>query len=90
MNGISRIVFTNGSPAIIKQKEIDAIKVFVQNARGRECHFGVDDEVIVACGPLKNISGKIKKAGSDHVILHLEQIGMTVSIRTNQILKKKI
>jgi len=86
--GVSRIVYYNGSPAIIKQKEIDSIKEFVEKAQGKECTFGLEDEVLVACGPLKDISGKIKKIANDYVVLHIEQMGISVSINLKQIIKK--
>lgn len=86
--GISRIVYYNGSPAIVRTNEIESIKLFVETARGKECTFGIDDDVLIACGSLKDISGKVKKIGNDHVILHIEQMGISVSIRLNQIIKK--
>jgi transcription antitermination factor NusG len=86
--GISRIVYYNGAPAIVRQKEIEAIRQFVKHANGKECTFGVDEEVLIACGPLKDISGKVKKVGKEQVILYIEQIGMSVSINMNQITKK--
>jgi transcription antitermination factor NusG len=88
MTGISRIVYYNGCPAIVKQKEVDAIKQFVDIAKGKDYSFGVNDEVLVACGPLKNISGKVKKVGNEYVILHIEQMGITLTINMNQIIKK--
>ena len=86
--GISRIVYFNCGPAIVRQKEIDAIRQFVKEANGKECTFGVDEEVLIACGPLKDISGKVKKVRKEQVILYIEQIGMSVSINLNQIVKK--
>jgi transcription antitermination factor NusG len=89
MTGIARIVYYNGSPAIIKQKEIESIQLFVESACGKECSFGLEDEVLVACGPLKDISGKIKKIANDYVVLHIEQMGISLSINLNQIIKKQ-
>lgn len=90
ITGVSRIVYYNGSPAIVRASEIEAIRKFVEQAAGRECEFGISDEVIVACGPLKDISGKIKKAGKKYLILHIEQMGLTVCIKQDQVIRKEI
>jgi transcription antitermination factor NusG len=87
INGVSRIVFYNGCPAVINESEIESIKVFVENANGKKLVFGVDDEVLVACGPLKNKSGKLLKVGKKYVVLHIQQLGLTVSLKTDQIIK---
>lgn len=86
--GVSRIVFYNGSPAVIKEQEITAIKSFLEQAKSRELSFAIDDDVLIACGPLKDISGKIKKIGKTKILLHLEQLATTVSVSLDQVLKK--
>lgn len=90
INGVSRIVFYNGKPAVIREKEIEAIRQFVQQAAEKECEFGLTEEVLVACGPLKDISGKIKKVGKKYLILHIEQMGITVCIKQNQVIRKEL
>ena len=89
INGVSRIVYYNSQPAIIRPKEIEAIREFVQKAAERECEFGLSEEVMVACGPLKDISGKIKKIGRKYLILHIEQMGITVCVKQNQVIRKE-
>jgi len=88
INGVARIVYYNGSPAIVRQKEIDAMRTFVEKAREKSCTFLSDDEVKVVCGPLKNVQGKVIKAGKDKLILFVEQIGVTVCVQLNQVVKK--
>ena len=90
INGVSRIVYYNSQPAIIRPKEIEAIREFVQKAAERECEFGLSEEVMVACGPLKDISGKIKKVGKKYLILHIEQMGLTVCVKQNQVIRKEL
>lgn len=87
INGVSRIVYYNGHPAFIRSNEIEAIRKFIQLAEARECSFGVNEEVLVACGPLKNISGKIKKIGKNYLILHIKQMGITVCVKQNQVMR---
>jgi len=88
INGVSRIVFHNGSPAVVRDREIEAIRLFIEEARGKACNFGVDDEVLIACGPLKDKSGRLIKIGKKYVLLHIEQLGLTVSLKQDQVVKK--
>ncbi len=87
--GVSRIVFYNGTPAVVKEKEIQAIRDFLEQARSRELSFSIDDEVLIAYGPLKDISGKIKKIGKTQYLLHLEQLGLTVRVEIDHVIKVK-
>lgn len=89
VSGVARIVYYNGKPAVMRPKEIEAIREFVQKAAERECEFGLSEEVMVACGPLKDISGKIKKIGRKYLILHIEQMGITVCVKQNQVIRKE-
>jgi len=86
--GVSRIVFFNAQPAVVSSKEIAAIAKFLTLAKERELVYSIGEEVLIACGPMKDISGKIKKIGKDYFILHLEQLGSTVCISQKQLVKK--
>ena len=88
LTGVSRIVYYNAQPAIVKPEEIEAIKDFLDKARGKECEFLENDEVQIASGPLKDVKGKVKNKTKEYLILYLEQIGITVKVRLNQVLKK--
>jgi transcription antitermination factor NusG len=87
--GISRIVFYNGQPAVVRPKEIESIKEFLVKANGKECEFVVNDEVHIAAGPMKDVKGKVRKMSGVYLILQLEQIGVNVKIKLNQVLKNK-
>lgn len=89
INGISRIVFYNGQPAIVREIEVQNIKEFLQKASGKVCEFVVNEEVQIASGPMKDVKGKLKKATKEHLILYLEQIGVTIQIKLNQAVKKQ-
>ena len=86
--GISRIVYYNGQPAIVKETELVVIKEFLAQAMGHECEFLINDEVQIASGLMKDVKGKVKKSTKEYLILDLEQIGVTVRIKTDQVLKK--
>ncbi len=89
VQGVLRIVYYNHKPAVIREKEIIAIQTFLELAREKAVNFVVDDDVLIACGPLKNISGKIKRIGKKYILLHLEQLGLTVSVAVDQVVKAK-
>lgn len=88
--GISRIVFYNGAPAILKDAEILKIQSFLEKAHTHEITFHTDEDVLIACGPLKDISGTVKKVTKKQIVLHLEQLGIIVSVSPNQLLKKQL
>ena len=85
---MSRIVFYNSQPAIVRDSEIEVIRKFVELAQNEVCEFGVSDEVLVAMGPLKDISAKIMKVGRNDFVLYVESIGVSVRIKKDQVLKK--
>ena len=86
--GVSRIVFFNALPAIVSPKEIAAIAKFLTLAKERELEYNIDEEVLIACGPMKDIAGKIKKIGKEYIILYIEQLGSTVCVSQKQLVKK--
>lgn len=89
INGISRIVFYNGKPAIVRQSEIDNIITFLEKAKGLECEFIENDDIEILTGPMKNKTGKVKKVSGNRITLSLEQIGLTVSIQADQVIKSR-
>lgn len=90
INGVVRIVFYCGAPAIVRAAELNAIRSFLEKAKEKELIYEIGEELLIACGPMKDISGKVKKINKTHLILHLEQLGCTVSIALNQVVKKKL
>ena len=84
--GVSRIVYYDGKPAIIRQKEIDAIKDFLTQAAEKPLIVG--DDVEILCGVMKNVSGKVKKVKGNHLVLFLEQLGATVSVKLDEVARK--
>jgi transcription antitermination factor NusG len=87
LQGVSHVVYYDGKPAVVRESEVTAIRQFLEQARAKELSYQPNEEVLIACGPLKDISGKIKKVGKTHIVLHLEQIGLTVTVATDQIKK---
>ncbi len=81
--GVSRIVYYDSKPAVIRQQEIDAIREFLELAVGKQLYVG--DEVEILCGAMKNISGKIKKINKNYLVLYLEQMGATVCVNMEEV-----
>lgn len=81
--GVSRIVYYNGKPAVVRQKEIDAIKEFLEKAAQHSLCAG--EEVEILCGAMKSVSGKIKKVKKNHLVLYLEQLGATVCVKLDDV-----
>ena len=84
--GVSRIVYYDGKPAIIRQKEIDAIKDFLTQATEKQLVVG--DDVEILSGAMKNVSGKVRKVKGSHLVLFLEQLGATVSVNLDEVARK--
>jgi len=89
MQGVAKIVYYNGAPAIIAEREITTVQKFIELTQLKELSYSIDEDVLIACGSLKDISGKIKRIGKKYLLLHLEQIGMTVSVATDQVKKTR-
>jgi transcription antitermination factor NusG len=87
LQGVSHVVYYDGKPAVVWESEITAIQQFLEQARAKELNYQPDEKVLIACGPLRNISGKIKRIGKTYILLHLEQIGLTVTVAFDQIKK---
>lgn len=88
VNGVTRIVYYNGCPAIVRECEIEAIKQFTDTARGRECNFTINEELLIACGPFKEKTGRLLKVGKKYIVLHIEQLGLTVSLMQEQVMRR--
>jgi transcription antitermination factor NusG len=85
--GVSRIVFYDGRPAVIRQREIDAIKDFLEQATNHTILVG--DEVKILSGSMKNISGKVKKIKKKYIFIYLEQMGVTAQVDLSEVIPVK-
>jgi transcription antitermination factor NusG len=83
IDGVARIVYYDGKPAIIRQNEIDAIKTFIKEAEGRTLCKG--DEVEILTGSMKKISGKIVRIKKHYVLLHIQQLMATICVNTENV-----
>ena len=81
--GVARIVYYNGKPAGVRQREINAIQEFLDQAAEHALCPG--EEVEILCGAMKHISGKVKRVKKNHLFLYLEQLGATVCVRLDEV-----
>jgi transcription antitermination factor NusG len=81
--GVVKVVFYDGKPAIIRQEEIDAIRMFIEEASGKMLCTG--DEVEILTGSMKNISGKIVRVKKKYLVLHIKQLMATVCVNMESV-----
>ena len=90
VQGVAKIVFYNGIPAEIKESEVLAITLFLEKAQAKELTFCTNEDVMITYGPLKELSGKIKKIGKKRIELYLEQLNICVSVSLDNVFKKQL
>lgn len=77
--GVSRIVYYNGRPAVVREEEIEAIKEFLDIAKHREI-ISNGDEVEILCGPLKSRKGKVIEVNEKYAKLTIEELGAKICV----------
>lgn len=83
VNGVIRVVYYDGKPAIVRQTEIDAIMQFIEEAKEKVLCTG--DEVKILTGSMKKKYGKIVKIKKKYLILHIEQLAASVCVNTENV-----
>ncbi|MCD7933472.1 MAG: UpxY family transcription antiterminator [Tannerellaceae bacterium] len=85
--GVVRIVYYDGKPAIVRPKEIEAVREFLELAENQTLCVG--EEVEILTGAMKSVSGKIKKIKKNYLVLFLEQLGAIVMVKIEEVAKVK-
>lgn len=83
ITGVVRIVFYDGKPAVIRQKEIDAIKSFLVEAEGKMLCTG--DEVEILAGSMRHLSGTILRIKKKYLILRIDRLAAEVCVNTENV-----
>ena len=78
VNGFVRFVNYLGRPAIVRDKEIEAIKTFLEMTTDHSIHFEKDSKVMITVGPLKGKTGLIEKIGKTKLRIFIEELGMSM------------
>jgi transcription antitermination factor NusG len=77
-NGVINFVYWDGKPAVIKEKEINAIKRFLdeyENVEVRPMDLKVNQRVLVTGGPLMDQEGKIIALRSKIAKVAIDSLG---------------
>jgi transcription antitermination factor NusG len=81
--GVSSIIYHNGKPAIMRQQDIDAIAEFLRHAENQEITVGQEVEILT--GPMKHVSGIIRRIEKNKIQLYLEQLGVLLTVQTKDV-----
>ncbi|MCC8153350.1 MAG: UpxY family transcription antiterminator [Tannerellaceae bacterium] len=77
--GVVKAVYHDGKPAVIRPKEIEEIKRFLELAQNHELSVG--EEVEILLGDLKNCAGKVKTISKKYIGLYLESLDAMVVVK---------
>lgn len=81
--GVSRFVYWLGKPAVVKDKEIEEIKRWLNDFSHEKIYtdtFQVNDRIVIKSGTLMNQEGIILSQRGNQLVLHLESIGYRMCI----------
>jgi transcriptional antiterminator RfaH len=76
--GVVRIVYYLGRPAIVRQKEIDSIREFLQQTEGYRIKVKIGDKVEVSSGVMQGVFGEVVRIGKTKVVIQIEQLGLSL------------
>jgi transcriptional antiterminator RfaH len=81
--GVSRFVYWLGKPAVVKDKEIEEIKRWLNDFSHEKIYtdtFQVNDKVVITSGTLINQEAIVLSQRGNQLVLHLESIGYRMCI----------
>ena len=82
VDGILNYVYWLGKPALVKQAEIDTIKMFLQEFTGVEVYntaLGANDSVLVKQGVLMHYKGIVMEVMGNKAKVKIESMGLQLS-----------
>ena len=77
-NGVVNFVYWNGKPAVIREKEIQTIKRFLdehENVEVVKMDFGPEDRVRVTSGPMMDQEGKVMEVKNKTAKVCIDSLG---------------
>lgn len=89
INGVVRFVYYMKKPAIIRPKEIMAIKQFLNKSEGFRITVEKGDRVEIAGGPLQGVYGKVIRIGKNKLVLQIEELNLSLVAEVDRALVKK-
>jgi transcription antitermination factor NusG len=82
--GVVRFVYYLKKPAVVRQKEINAIKRFLNKTEGMSIKVQKGDTVEIASGPMEGVYGKVMRVGKDKIILQIEQLNLSLTAEVSK------
>lgn len=86
-DGVLNFVYWLGKPAVIKNKEIEMLQLFLNdfsNATLEKIDVNVNDEVKIINGPLIAMEGKVIEVQYNYVKIILPSLGYSVSVQVHK------
>ena len=77
-NGVVNFVFWNGKPAIVKEKEIETIKRFLdefENVEAIKMDFEPEDRIRVIAGPMMDHEGRVLEVKNKMAKVCIDSLG---------------
>ena len=93
VDGILNLVYWLGKPAIIKAKEIEFLKCFLNDYHDvhlEKIEVNVNDEVKIIHGPLLSMEGKVIEVQYNHVKIILPSLGYSVVAQVSKLHIEKV
>jgi transcription antitermination factor NusG len=81
VSGVLNFVYWNGKPAVVKEKEIETIRKFLneyQDVQVKPVNLQANQEVMVQRGLLMNRTGRIRRLMNNKVEVLIESLGYTL------------
>lgn len=76
--GVSRFLYFLKKPAVVRPKEILAIKRFLNKTEGLKIRVEKGEYVEIASGPMEGVYGKVIRVGKDKLVLQIEQLNISL------------
>ncbi|MCF8371054.1 MAG: UpxY family transcription antiterminator [Bacteroidales bacterium] len=78
VQGFVRFVYYLGKPAIVRDHEIENIKIFLEQVTDHSITFVRDEMVRIAEGPLEGRTGTVENIGKNKIRIRIGQLGMSL------------
>ncbi len=78
ITGVVNFIYHLGKPAIVRQKEIDAIKLFLLKVETKSIEFEPFEKIVIEFGPLKGKSGIIQKVGKKRLRIIISELQTSI------------
>ena len=86
-NGVLNFVYWLGKPAVIKSKEIDQIRRFLnehENVTVESMDLRPDDTVMITAGALMEKEGKVLKKYGNTIAIEIKSLGYRLVVQVNR------